>query len=49
VVGELLGVPGNGREMLGTAFSLVRFNERGEIAEEWVEADVYGMLRQLEG
>jgi predicted ester cyclase len=49
VVGELLGVPGNGREMRSTAFSLVRFNGRGEIAEEWVEADVYGMLRQLEG
>jgi predicted ester cyclase len=49
VVGELLGVPGNGREMRSTAFSLARFNAAGQVAEEWVEADVYGMLKQLEG
>jgi predicted ester cyclase len=47
VVGELLGVPGNGREITATAFSLTKFNDAGLIEEEWVEADVFGMLKQL--
>jgi len=47
VVGELLGVAGGGREVTGTAMVLSRFNERGQVAEEWVAADTFAMLQQL--
>jgi predicted ester cyclase len=49
VVGELLGFPGKGASMTGTAFSLAVFNDAGQIEEEWVEADTYGMLKQIGG
>lgn len=48
VIGELLGVDGKGRSIAGTAMVLSRFNERGQIAEEWVEANTLGMLQQLQ-
>ena len=46
-VGEVLGVAGDGRELRWTAMVLSRFDESGRIAEEWVEADALGMVRQL--
>lgn len=48
-IGELFGVQGNGRAITWTAMVLSRFNDRGQIAEEWVEADTLGLVRQLGG
>jgi predicted ester cyclase len=48
-VGVVLGVPGNGREITWTAMVLSRFDDAGRIAEEWVEADALGIVRQLGG
>lgn len=45
--GEILGVQGQGQDITWTAMVLSRFNDRGQIMEEWVEADALGMLRQL--
>jgi predicted ester cyclase len=46
-VGEVLGVPGNGREVTWTGMVLSRFDAEGRIAEEWVEADALALVRQL--
>jgi predicted ester cyclase len=45
--GELLGVSGNGRPITVTANVLTHFDNAGLIVEEWVEADAYGLLKQL--
>jgi predicted ester cyclase len=47
--GEVLGVRGDGREVTWTAMVLSRFNDEGQIVEEWVEADALGIVRQLGG
>ena len=46
-VGEVLGVAGGGRDIKWTAMVLTRFDEAGLIAEEWIEADALGIVRQL--
>jgi predicted ester cyclase len=46
-VGEVLGVQGDGREVTWTGMVLSRFDADGRIAEEWVEADAHGIVRQL--
>jgi predicted ester cyclase len=48
-VGAILGAQGDGREVTWTAMVLSRFNDRGQIVEEWVEADALGLVRQLGG
>ncbi|MGD9894073.1 MAG: ester cyclase [Dehalococcoidia bacterium] len=48
-VGEILGVQGKGQDLTWTAMVLSRFNEKGQIVEEWVEADALGLVRQLGG
>jgi predicted ester cyclase len=48
-VGEILGVPGKGQDLTWTAMVLSRFNDQGQIVEEWVEADALGLVRQLGG
>jgi predicted ester cyclase len=47
VVGEMLGLRGAGQEVTWTAMSVVAFNDAGEIEEEWVEADTYGLIQQI--
>lgn len=46
-VGEVFGVRGHGQDLTWTAMVLTRFNEAGQIAEEWVEADAFGIVSQL--
>lgn len=46
-VGEVLGVPGDGRDITWTAMVLSRFDASGLVAEEWVEADALGIVHQL--
>jgi len=47
VVGELLGVAGNGRPVTTSAIVFSAFNEAGQIEEEWVAADTMQMVQQL--
>lgn len=49
VIGELFGIQGGGRPVTLSAMVISRFNERGQIAEEWVIADALDMVRQLGG
>jgi steroid delta-isomerase-like uncharacterized protein len=44
--GELMGVPPTGKQITVTAISIDRI-ANGQIAEEWVNSDVLGMLQQL--
>jgi predicted ester cyclase len=48
-VGEVLGVQGKGQNLTWTALVLSRFNDQGQIVEEWIEADALGLVRQLGG
>jgi predicted ester cyclase len=48
-VGEILGVQGKGQDLTWSAMVLSRFNDQGQIVEEWVEADALGLVRQLGG
>ena len=49
VVGELLGVNGQGRRMDTNAIVISEFAPDGKIAEEWVVADTFAMLKQISG
>ena len=49
VVGELLGVQGNGRRIATSAIVISEFGPDGKIAEEWVVADTFQMVQQLSG
>lgn len=48
-VGELLGVPGNGRPVSTSAIVISAFNASGQIEEEWVVADTLQLVQQLSG
>jgi predicted ester cyclase len=47
VVGELLGVAGNGRPVTTSAIVISAFNPAGQLEEEWVAADTMQMVQQL--
>lgn len=44
---EWLGVAPSGRVMTWTASSIIRFNDKGKMAERWVIEDQLGMMEQL--
>jgi predicted ester cyclase len=46
--GELLGIDGRGRPFTSDAISIARFNDAGQIEEEWVQADTFGIIQQLQ-
>lgn len=49
VVGELLGIQGNGRRIATSAIVITEFGPDGRITEEWVLADTLRMVQQLSG
>jgi len=44
--GDLMGIPATGKPMTTTTITILRF-AHGKIAEDWVETDMLGMMRQL--
>ncbi len=44
--GDLMGIPATGKPVTTTTITILRFVD-GKIAEDWVETDMLGMMRQL--
>jgi steroid delta-isomerase-like uncharacterized protein len=44
--GDLMGIPATGKPVTTTTITILRFAQ-GQIAEDWVETDMLGMMRQL--
>ena len=46
--GELFGIPATGKQVAWTEFHVFRIVD-GKIAEHWVEANLFGLMQQIQG
>jgi predicted ester cyclase len=45
--GEFFGVPATGKRVEITGIQIDRFDESGELVEEWPEYDLLGAMKQM--